>query len=261
LGTAPGGFGLPDSEAIDLIHAALDLGVTYLDTAPGYDRAQKQLGEVMKHRRDEAFLVSKAFAAEGKKALEILEQSLKDLQTDQVDLVFVHSVGSQDVDQILASDGSLAALREAQKRGLTRYVGFTCHNKPHHAAKILREVDVDAVMFAMNFVDQHTYNFEGDVLPLAAEQDAGVAAMKVFGGAPEVEYKTPTQSILAATGDYDHDLALRYALSLPGVTLSVVGMYTQEELRQNVEWARNYRPLDPIDSERLSATGAEIAQK
>jgi hypothetical protein len=215
----------------------------------------------MKYRRDEAFLVTKTFAAEGKKALDILEQSLKDLQTDQVDLVFVHSVGSQDVDQILASDGSLMALREAQKRGLTRYVGFTAHNKPHHAAKILREADVDAVMLAMNFVDQHTYNFEGDVLPLAAGQNAGVAAMKVFGGAPEMEYTTPTESFLAATGDYDHDLALRYALSLSGVTLAVVGMYTQAELRQNVDWARNFRSLDPSDLAQLSTTGVEIAQK
>ena len=101
LGTAPGGFGLNDFDAVDVIHAAIDNGVTYLDTAPGYERAQIQLGEVLPSRRDEVFLVSKTFTSRADKAVEILEQSLRDMKTDSVDVTFVHSVGSLDTDEIL----------------------------------------------------------------------------------------------------------------------------------------------------------------
>jgi predicted aldo/keto reductase-like oxidoreductase len=151
LGTAPGGFGLNDFDAVDVIHAAIDNGVTYLDTAPGYERAQIQLGEVLPARRDEVFLVTKTFTGNGARAVEILEQSLRDLKTDCVDVTFVHSVGSLDPDEVLSKDGALAGLRSAQKRGLTRYVGFTAHNCPSKSEKLLKEVDFDAVMFALNW--------------------------------------------------------------------------------------------------------------
>ena len=159
LGTGPGGMGLENDAAVSLYHQAIDLGVTYVDTAPGYGRAQVQLGRVMADRRDEVFLVSKALADDAEKALSIVEQSLKDLQTDHVDLVYVHSVGNRDVDRVLAPDGSLAGLREAQRRGWTRFVGFTAHNTPARAARMLQEAEVDVVMFAMNQADRFTYNF------------------------------------------------------------------------------------------------------
>jgi predicted aldo/keto reductase-like oxidoreductase len=261
LGSAPGGMGLPDVEAIELYHAALDLGVTYLDTAPGYERAQEQLGHVINKRRDEAFLVTKTFTAEGKKATETLEQSLRDLQTDQVDLAFVHSVSSLDVDQVLAPDGSLAALRDAQKRGLVRFVGITCHARPWKAVKILEAADVDAVMFAMNYVDRHTYNFQGEALDLAVAQEAGVAVMKVFGGAPEMKYEVPTPSILGVSRPDRLEMALRYALGLSGVSTAVVGMYSIAELEQNIAWARNYTPLSTDELAVLDSEGQVLAKE
>jgi predicted aldo/keto reductase-like oxidoreductase len=259
LGTAPAGMGLPDDQAISLFHLSLDLGVTYLDTAPGYDRAQKQLGHVMKDRRDEAFLVTKTHTANAQKAIEILEQSLSDLQTDHVDMTFVHSVGSLSGDEILSKNGALAGLREAQKRGLTRFVGFTAHNRPAIAAQILKEADVDALMVAMNFVDRHTYKFETEVLPLATKQRAGVAAMKVFGGAPNMKYENPTGSILSQTETDDHELAFRYALGLPGVQVAVIGMYGEDELHQNVAWAKNYAPLNERELSQLCQAGEKVA--
>lgn len=260
LGSAPGGMGLPDAQAIELYHAALDLGVTYLDTAPGYERAQEQLGHVMNKRRDEAFLVTKTFASEGKKATEILEQSLKDLQTDQVDLAFVHSVSSLDVDQVLAPDGSLAALRDAQKRGLVRFVGITCHARPWKASKILQEAEVDAVMFAMNYVDKFTYNFQAGPLELATKQGAGVAAMKVFGGAPEMKYEKPKPSMVGIADPSRLQMALRYALGLDGVSTAVVGMFSIAELEQNISWAREYAPLGATDLSVLEQEGQVLAQ-
>lgn len=259
-GSAPGGMGLKDEDAIALCHTAIDLGVTYLDTAPGYERAQKQLGEVMRTRREEVFLVTKAVAAEADKALSILEQSLKDLQTDHVDMTFVHSLGGLDVDRVLARDGSLAGLREAQRRGWTRYVGFTAHNAPWKAAKVLREAEVDAIMVAMNIGDRHTYNFEEEVLPLAAERNVGVAAMKVFGGAEGMKYETPRPSAMGAHGPHDHRTALRYALGLPGVSLAVIGVFSEAELRQNVAWVKGFQPLAEAEARAALSAGQELSR-
>lgn len=260
LGSAPGGSGLQDAEAIALYHKAIDLGVTYIDTATGYGRAQAQLGEVMRVRRREVFLVTKTNTAEGPKALEILEKNLKLLQTDHVDLTYVHSMGGLDVDRVLAKDGSLAGLREAQRRGWTRYVGFTAHNAPWKAAKVLREAEVDVVMLAMNVGDRHTYDFEEEVLPLATRQNAGVAAMKVYGGAQGMKYDAPKPSAMGAHGPHDHGLALRYALGLPGVTLAVIGMFSEEELRRNIAWVRDFRPLTEEEERAAMSVGKALSK-
>ena len=165
LGTAPGGFGLADADAIALFERAIDLGVTYIDTAPGYERAQSQLSSIIPHCRRELFLVSKAHTAHYQEALDIVEKNLDALGTDHLDLMYVHSLGHLDVEQVLAKDGALAGLREAQRRGWTRYIGITAHHAPWKSAKVLREVEIDACMFAFSFVDCHIYNFEEVVLP------------------------------------------------------------------------------------------------
>ena len=259
LGTVLAGMGMKDEEAIALYERAIDLGVTYIDTAPFYGRAQVQLGEVIRRRRKEVFLVTKTRTSQAEEALEILEKSLHDLQTGQVDLTYVHSLGQLDVEQVLARDGSLAGLRQAQKRGWTRYVGFTAHDMPWKAAKVLREADVDVVMLPLNFADQHTYPFEEEVLPLAIARNVGIAAMKVYGGPRDMQYETPGPSALKAHGAHLHEQALRYALSLSGVTIAVIGMHKEKELRENIEWMRRYMPLTAQEARVLESLGREIA--
>lgn len=261
LGTAPGGFGLADADAIALFERAMDLGVTYIDTAPGYERAQSQLAPCISHCRRELFLVSKAHTAHYQEALDIVQKNLDALGTDHLDLMYVHSLGHLDVEQVLAKDGALAGLREAQRRGWTRYIGITAHHAPWKSAKVLREVEIDACMFAFNFVDCHVYNFEEMVLPLARAQNAGVAAMKVYGGTVDMNYDKPRPSELARSGFADHEGALRYALGLPGVHLAVVGVFNEEELVQNVEWVRRYAPLDAGQQEGLLAQGRNLARQ
>jgi predicted aldo/keto reductase-like oxidoreductase len=257
LGTAPGGMGLPDEEAIALFHAAIDRGVTYLDTAPGYQRAQTQLREVLATRRDEVFLVTKCYAGTAEEALTIHEQSLRDLGVDQVDLLYAHCVGSFEPEQLLAKDGVFAGLSEARRRGWTRYTGFTAHHLPARSATLLADLEIDAVMLAMNFVDRHTYGFEERVLPRAGELDLGIACMKVYGGARGMEYDKNHDPQLQRS----HHLAFRYALGLPGVAVAVIGMYTVEELDRNVAWARSWEPLTAEEHERLALEGQSIAQE
>jgi predicted aldo/keto reductase-like oxidoreductase len=256
LGTGPAGFGLADDAAVALYHAAIDRGVTYLDTAPGYGRAQAQLGQVLPRRRDEVFLATKCYAATAAEALQIHEQSLRDLRTDHVDLLYAHCVGSFDPEQLLAPDGVFAGLREAQRRGWTRYVGFTAHHHPAKSLVLLERVEVDAVMLAMNYADRHTYGFEERILPRAHSLDMGIAAMKVYGGAREMEYQTLRPS---AMGERDHHRAFRYALGLPGVAVAVIGMYTLDELECNLAWARSWEPLTAEEQSRLAEEGRAIA--
>ncbi len=265
LGTAPAGIGLEDEAAIELFHAAVDRGVTYLDTAPGYGRAQKQLGQMLPARRDEVFVVTKVLTASATKALDILQENLTDLGIDQVDLTYVHDVGGLDTDEVLSAGGALAGLREAQRRGWTRYLGFSTHNRPRKAARILREAEVDVVMLGMNYADRYTYNFEELVLPLAVERNVGVAAMKVYGGAESMNYETgPTESkrksALAAHGPHDHQKALRYALGLPGIAIAVIGMYNEQELAENLSWVKDYAPLAAPDLPALDRDGRKIAE-
>ncbi len=258
-GSAPGGIGMGDDEAITLCHRAIDLGVTFIDTAPGYGRAHLQLAQVMASRRSEVFLVTKTPADDASEALSMLEKGLKDLNTHQVDLVYVHSMGNRDVDRVLASGGALEGLREARRRGWTRFIGVTAHNAPWRTARVLKEAEVDVVMLAMNIADRYTYNFENEVLPIACEQNVGVAAMKVYGGAPGMNYDKPTRSALAAHGPHDHEAALRYALGLPGVGTAVVGVFNEDELMQNVEWARRITPLDAADGLAAERIGRQVA--
>jgi uncharacterized protein len=256
LGTGPAGFGLPDDAAAALYHAAIDCGVTYLDTAPGYGRAHVQLGQVLPRRRDEVFLATKCYAATAEEALQIHEQSLRDLRTDHVDLLYAHCVGSFDPEQLLAPDGVFAGLREAQRRGWTRYVGFTAHHHPAKSLALLERVEVDAVMLAMNYADRHTYGFEERILPRAHALDLGIAAMKVYGGAREMDYQTPRSSAL---GERDHHRAFRYALGLPGVAVAVIGMYTIDEVERNCAWARSWEPLTAEEQDRLAEEGRAVA--
>jgi predicted aldo/keto reductase-like oxidoreductase len=260
LGTGPGGLGLPDEEAITIYRRAIELGVTYIDTAPGYDNAQNQLSHVLKGVRDGVFITTKVPTSDGATFTKGIEENLRALGIEYVDLAYIHSVGKQNIDTLLSAGGSLEALLRVKERGLARYIGFTAHNKPANAVRILEECDeIDAVMLTINFVDRHVYAFEDRVLPLARKQGLGIAAMKVYGGASEMKYHQPVKSAMEVKGGHDLNLAFRYALSLPGVSLNVIGVYTEEELTQNVAWARDFSPLTAEEAAALESEGRQAA--
>lgn len=265
LGTGPGGLGMKDDAAIALYLRAIERGITYFDTAPGYDRAHAQLSEILPTHRSGLFVASKAFTADRDEALRIVDQSLRDLHIDKLDLIYVHCVGNFDPEQVVAKSGSLAGLREAQKRGLTRFVGITAHHMPLRAAEILTHADIDVCMFALNPGDRHTYNFEEEVLPLARKQNTGIAAMKVFGGAKEMKYElekgeSERPTAMATHGFTNYDHAFRYALNLPGVSINVIGMYSEEELERNIGYALNHQPLEALDLVTLDSIGADLGR-
>lgn len=256
LGFGPIGTGLTESQAIELMEQALGLGVTYWDAAPTYARAQEYIGKVLPKVRDRVFLVSKVATDDAKRALEIIEGSLRTMKTDCIDLVHVHNIGDFKPDRVLGKGGVLEGLREAQKRGWVRFIGVSGHYRPSVMAKVLDSGEFDVVMCLLNFVDRFTYDFEGKVLPIARKHNVGVVAMKVMA-APQKGYGKPNPGRLA---DYA-DLAIRYSLSLPEVACAVVGVFSVDELKQNVAIAKSRKSLTKFELQRLASIGKELAQR
>lgn len=261
FGTAPAGNRLSLRQAVKLYEEALNQGVTYFDTAPdfaGYGKAQQQLGYLLKERRREVFLVTKCFEPNGDKALRLLEQNLRELKTDYADLVFVHSVGSDKMDPqiVFSRRGCYSALMKAKTNGLTRFVGLSGHNRPSRFVEAIKNYDVDVLLNAVNFVDQHTYNFENNVWPLATKSRIGLIAMKVYGGKLKNRGGKISNSLLPKQ---NLNFALRYALSQPGVASAAIGMATSAELNQNVHWARSFKPLTSNEATQLGKMGRDLA--
>lgn len=235
-GTAPlGKKSVSRAEAVRCLNHAIDQGITYLDTSPDYG-SEPHLGEVMSTRRSEVFLVTKVNNRSREGVLDELKESLKKLQTDHVDLIQVHAVNAfADLEQALAPDGAVTALVEARSQGLARFIGITGHARPEILGHALTRYPFDTVLVALGVVDRLVTSPETFLLPKAIEKNAGVIAMKTLGHG-EVSQR---------------DLALRYSLGLPGVSLAIVGMDNVKQIDEIVQIAENFRPLDEREEERL----------
>ncbi len=264
MGTVAVGALGDEKEAVALLHKAIDLGVTYIDTAPaktsiasftGYAKAQRYVNAALRERRKEVFLATKCLETDGDRALLQLGRNLQELGVDQVDLAYTHSIGHAlyDLEALVGDKGPMAALERAKKDGFTRFVGVTGHNRPEKFAQVVARRDIDAMMNACNVVDRHTYSFETIVWPLARRKGVGLVAMKVMGG-----------SILTRPCKMPEELrqaSLRFALSVEGVATAVVGMGSVRELEQNVEWARSFKPLTAEESAELKKQTVALARR
>lgn len=260
FGTAPVGERCSPAEGVDLLQRALDAGITYFDTAPntgGYGQAQLQLGAALSGRRHQAFLVTKVWHARADDVLRSIEASLKELRTDHVDLLLAHSIGTARMPpaQLLAKGGAMEGLRKAKALGLTRFIGFSAHNRPNRCLELLAHARVDVMMNAANLVDVHTYGFEHTVWPVAARKGVGVVGMKVFGGQWGV-----AKSSAHMPAAYRR-LAARYVWSRPEVACAIIGMATREELETNLEWARGFVPLSATEQHEADRVGRQLAAK
>jgi aryl-alcohol dehydrogenase-like predicted oxidoreductase len=227
--------------AVALIHRALDLGVNYCDTAPLYGPSQDYFGEVMKTRRRETFLATKTADRTRDGSLRILEDSLRRLNTDQIDLWQLHHVGPQaDLDGIFGKNGAIEALRRARDQKMVRFVGITGHFDPVTLLQGIRRFDFDCLLMALNAADRHHLPFQDELLATAVEKKMGIIGMKV-----------PARGRLLNTGLTMKD-CVDYVWSLPVSTI-IVGCDSIAHLEENVALARAFRPLD---GERMAALEA-----
>jgi predicted aldo/keto reductase-like oxidoreductase len=243
----------------EIVNTALDSGINFIDTARAYNNAEEGIGRGLPRRRQEAFLATKVSADTVREAQQSLDTSLKLLKTDHLDLVYFHSVGDRNADQALGPDGVFTWLLKQKQAGKTRFVGISGHNRPHRFLRYIETDEVDVVMMAMNFADRYTYGFEEKVLPAARKHNLGVLAMKVFGGklGGFPNYGKPN---LPPMMDSKYlELALRYALGLPGVSAVNTGPHDAEQLAENVDWAKRYGPLEREEHAILAKVGGQLA--
>lgn len=231
-----------EETALGILNRAIDLGITYLDTAYAYGdgESETRVGKVMASRRKEVWLATKIPDRTRDGFLKRLESSLKRLQTDHVDLVHIHSLGhADDLAKIEAPDGAMKGLMEAREQKMARFAGMTSHTDGEVMATAIQRHDLDCVQMALNA--SRNGRFEELALPAANNKNLGVIAMKVTG-----------QEFLvgSGTGKAEMTSLLRYSMSLP-VTTAVVGMPQPEMLAHNVEIARTFSPLKDDEKERL----------
>jgi predicted aldo/keto reductase-like oxidoreductase len=231
-----------EDAATAVLNRAIDLGITYLDTAYAYGdgESETRVGKVMASRRQDVWLATKMPDRTRDEFLRRLEGSLKRLQTDHVDLVHIHSLGqADDLEKIESPNGALKGLMEAREQKMARFAGMTSHTNGEVMARAIERHDLDCVQMALNA--SRNGRFEELALPAANAKNLGVIAMKVTG-----------QEFLLGdgAGKAGMESLLRYSMSLP-VTTAVVGMPRPEMLAHNVEIAKNFSPLNDQEKERL----------
>jgi aryl-alcohol dehydrogenase-like predicted oxidoreductase len=231
-----------EDKALAALNHAIDLGITYLDTAYAYGdgKSETRVGKLMASRRKDVWLATKIPDRTRDEFMRRLEGSLKRLQVDHVDLLHIHSLGKpEDLAKIEAPDGALKGLLEAREQKMTRAIGMTSHTSGEVMAQAIERHDLDCVQMALN--GSRNGRFEELALPAANKKNLGVIAMKVTG-----------QEFLLGDGGGKSDITslLRYSMSLP-VTTAVVGMPRLEMLEHNTEVARSFAPLGAPEMERL----------
>ena len=240
------------AEAVRIVHEAIDAGINFLDNAWEYHEgeSEERMGKAIDDRRERVFLMTKVctHGRDAKVAMRQLEESLRRLRTDYLDLWQVHEcVYYNDPDRHFARGGVVEALVQAKEQGKVRYVGFTGHKDPEiHLRMLSFDFPFDACQLPLNGFDAHFKSFQTRVLPELARRRIAPIGMKSLGGDGRVVKKKA-----AAIDD-----ALRYAMSLP-VCTTVSGIDSMKVLRQNLRIARGFEPMSAKERKAYEESLAE----
>ncbi len=235
--------------AVEIVNRAIDLGINYIDTAAAYGRAtetltkaeamgtsEKNIGQVMKTRRQEVFLASKTHDRSYDGSMRLLEKSLKNLQTDHLDLWQVHNVRKsemENLDRFFADDGVIKAMEKARTEKMVRFVGCTGHEDPMVLRSLIERYPFDNILMAINAADKHYNSFIENLLPVAVEKQMGIVGMKI----------PARDRIFTHGGIISMKEAMDYVMTLPVSTI-IIGIDRIAELEENIKIAREFSPLD-----------------
>ncbi len=245
------------NEAIRMMHEAIDQGVTFFDNAWDYQdgHAEEVMGKAlaMDARRNKVFLMTKNCERDYAGSMKCLEDSLRRLKTDHLDLWQFHEcVYDNDPDWIFERGGINAAI-EARQQGKIRFIGFTGHKDPRIHLKMLdKPHDWDTSQMPINVMDHFYRSFESEVVPVCLAKNVGVIGMKGIGGG----YSDST--FLANFPGLTAEECYRYCLSLP-VSVQVMGPTSLQHLRQDIALVRSFRPMSAEEMQALRAKVKEVA--
>jgi predicted aldo/keto reductase-like oxidoreductase len=252
-----------EDKAIEAVTKALDLGITYIDTADEYGRghlAEQRIGKAIQGRRDGIFLATKLSSRDGGESERIVEESLKALQVDHLDLLHIHALTTaDDLAKIEAKGGPLEQILNLRDQKVTRFIGISSHADPTVLKTALERHDFDCTQMALNAGMTAMINgggkrgmvpnpamkpsFETLALPVAVRKKMGVLAIKIFAQDALIGQATPEK-------------LLSYTLSLP-VTAAVLGMPKLEHIVDNVRMAKAFRPMPPSEMKQFSGSLSE----
>jgi aryl-alcohol dehydrogenase-like predicted oxidoreductase len=268
--------GSNEALAVPMVERALDLGVNYIDTSSIYGGperwSERYIGQVMKRRRAEAFLASKTKERTRDGSMRMLEQSLKLLNTDHLDLWQLHDIGTPgDVSEVFARGGAMEALLEAREQKMVRFLGLTGHHRPESLMEAIRRFPFDATLIALNAADRHHHSFMTELLPLAVEKQMGIVGMKITGRGRLLSTWTPPsleqqkrswEGVVIADGPGTIGMrdAMFYTLSLP-VSTVIIGCESVAQLEENVRLAREFTPLSEGQMAALAEKAAPCSRQ
>ena len=249
-------IGEGEADCIARLHEAIDLGITFMDNAWEYHegRAEELMGKALAvpGKRDQVFLMTKVCARDYEGVKRQIEDSLRRLRTDRVDLLQFHAVQyADDPERVFDPErGGMKAALEAKKAGKVRFFGFSGHRAPETHLRMIGMHPWDSVQMPLNLLDAQYRSFEKAVLPVCREKGIGALGMKSLAGQ---DARLPRELKI------DWELCRRYAMSLP-VATTICGMQTREEMRGMARIARGFKPLTAADVEPLLAAAREAAQ-
>lgn len=242
-----GGYdlGMPrdEKEAVRMMDKALDLGATFFDNAHSYHEgvSEERMGKVIagSAKRQKLFVMTKTTKRDAEGAGKELDDSLRRLRTDYLDLWNVHSIANyKEVEQLFAPGGAMEVFEKAKKEGKARFIGFTGHTDPQVHLALLERYNWDTVMMPINPADKHWHSFQNQVLPRALEKKCGILGFKTLSRGR------------ALTRAYTVAEALRYTWSLP-VSVLISGMDRSEFLDTNLDLAMKFEPMSAAEKESL----------
>jgi uncharacterized protein len=243
-----------ENEGIQIVRTAIDNGINFMDNSWDYAEgiSEIRMGKALRDGyRNKAFLMTKIDGHDSKTATRQLDESLRRLQTDVIDLLQIHEViRMTDPEIIFSPGGSMQALLAAKKAGKIRYIGFTGHKSPDIHLKMLQiardnDFKFDTLQMPLNLLDAHFNSFEKKVLPVALKENIGVLAMKTICSGVLMQTKTVTAVD-----------CLQYVMSLP-VSVVITGCESLPILQQALDAARSYRPMSEEQRAALLAKTKE----
>lgn len=249
---------LEEKEGIAIIRTALDNGINFLDNCWDYNDgvSEERMGKALRDGyRQKAFLMTKIDGRTKAAAAQQIDQSLKRLQTDHIDLLQFHEViRDNDPERIFAAGGGMEAVLAAKKAGKVRYIGFTGHKSPEIHNKMLEtafahDFTFDSVQMPLNVMDAHYDSFEKKTLPILVKHGIGVLGMKPMGDKIILQSKTATPVE-----------CLHYAMNLP-TSVVITGCDSMEILQQALDAAGNFKPLSNDEVASLLAKTSSAASK
>ncbi len=245
-----------ESEAIKIMHAAIDEGLTFFDNAWDYHDGGSEtiMGKAlaMDGKRKKVFLMTKNCARDAKGTRQHLEDSLRRLQTDVLDLWQFHEINYDNDPDWIIEKGALAEALKAQKEGKVRFIGFTGHKSPHIHLKMLPKHAWDTVQMPINLCDYHYRSFIKQVVPEANKRGIACIGMKSLGGGSDHKGTFIANKVCTV------DQARHFSLSQDIASL-VVGIDSMEVLKQDLATARSFKKLSAEEQARLAAMVKDVA--